>query len=213
VTREKVYQASIQQRLAVADLIDGLDEDQLTRPSLCRGWDLRTVAAHLASAVSPGKLPFLLAVLRHRGDAHRANDTMARRTALQPTADLAATLRRYAESRFAPPVVGPCGPLTDVVVHGGDMRLPLGLTHTPDPSHVRLALEFITTGRPVGFMPKRRLDHLRLVAEDTDWAWGDGDVISGSGIDLLMAACGRTAVLERLSGPAVPVLRDRLPEV
>jgi hypothetical protein len=90
------------------------------------------------------------------------------------------------------------------------MRVPLGLPHAPDPADVALALEFITAGRPVGFVPKGALRGLRLVATDLDRTWGDGDALEGRGIDLLMAACGRTALLPALTGAGVPVLAGRL---
>ncbi|WP_433297248.1 maleylpyruvate isomerase family mycothiol-dependent enzyme [Pseudonocardia sp. CA-142604] len=207
-----VYVASGRERRRIADLIDELDADQLGSPSLCEGWTVRTVAAHLVAATTPSKLSFVGELLRHRGDAHATNDTIARRiAAAEPAGELATRLRRNADSRFAPPFVGARGPLTDVLVHGGDMRLPLGLPHTPDPAHVRPALEFVTTGRPVGFVPRGRLRGLRLVATDLDWTWGDGATIEGRGIDLLMAACGRHVILANLTGAGAAVLRDRLP--
>lgn len=210
MTSETVFAASAVERRAVADLITDLDDGQLATPSLCAGWDVRTVAAHLASAVAPSGRTFLVAVLRSGGNLHRANDAVARREARRPVADLARTLRTHAGSRFAPPVTGPRGPLTDVLVHAGDMRLPLGLPHEPAVTHVRLALDFVTQGRPVGFVPRRRLQGLRLVAEDLDWSSGDGELLSGRGIDLLMASCGRAPVLTRLHGPGGEILRRRL---
>ncbi|GAA1169880.1 maleylpyruvate isomerase family mycothiol-dependent enzyme [Pseudonocardia alaniniphila] len=205
-----VYVASARERRRIADLIDELNADQLGTPSLCEGWTVRTVAAHLVAATTPSKLSFVGELLRHRGDAHATNDTIARRIAAEPAGEIATRLRRNADSRFAPPFVGARGPLTDVLVHGGDMRLPLGLPHAPDPAHVRPALEFVTTGRPVGFVPRGRLRGLRLVATDLDWTWGDGAAIEGRGIDLLMAACGRHVVLANLTGPGAAVLQDRL---
>ena len=91
------------------------------------------------------------------------------------------------------------------------MRVPLGLPHTPDPADVAPALEFITTGRPVGFVPQGALRGLRLVATDLDRTWGDGDPLEGRGIDLLMAACGRTALLPALTGAGVPCSRGGSP--
>lgn len=196
----------------MADLLDGLDESQLGTASLCAGWDVRTVAAHLASAVTPSKVGFVVAVLRARGNAHRANDAVARQVARQPVAQIVQTLRDHADSRFAPPVVGARGPLTDVLVHAGDIRVPLGLPHAPSPDHVRLALEFVTQGRPVGFVPRGRLADITLAPDDVDWSWGEGALLTGAGIDLLMAACGRRAVLTRLAGPGRELLRRRLGE-
>jgi hypothetical protein len=121
-----------------------------------------------------------------------------------------ARLQRSAGRRVSPPVVGPRGPLTDVLVHGGDMRVPLGLPHDPGADGVRAALQFVTGGRPVGFVPRGRLTGLRLVAEDVDVAHGEGAAVHGRGIDLLMAVCGRRALLHALRGPGVPVLARRL---
>jgi uncharacterized protein (TIGR03083 family) len=131
VSNEAVYLASARERHGTADLIVGLDADQLSSPSLCQSWTIRTVAAHLVAATTPSKLPFVLELVRRRGDAHATNDGIARRIATPPAGELATRLRRNADSRFAPSFVGPRGPLTDVLVHGGDMRLPLGLPHTP----------------------------------------------------------------------------------
>lgn len=148
---------------------------------------------------------------RSAGNLHRANDALARAQARLPVADTVQALRSGADSRFAPPVVGARGPLTDVLVHAGDMRLPLGLPHAAAASHVRIALRFVTEGRPIGFVPRGRLKGLHLAADDLGWSWGYGAQLTGRGIDLLMAACGRVSVLDRLAGPGAPILRRRLP--
>lgn len=206
VDSESVFTAAAVERRAVADLLEDLDEGQLATPSLCTGWDVRTVAGHLAAAVAPSKKPFLVAVLRSAGNVHRANDAVARQEARKPIAALVQTLRSRADSHFAPPVIGARGPLTDVLVHAGDIRLPLGLPHDPSATHVHLALDFVTRGRPVGFVPRGRLKGVRLVADDLAWSWGDGALLSGRGIDLLMAACGRASALALLKGPGVATL-------
>lgn len=136
----------------------------------------------------------------------------ARRAGARPVAATVALLRERAESRFTPPVTGPRAPLTEVLVHEGDMRIPLGLPLEPDTSGVRIGLEFITTGRPIGFVPRGRLRGLRLVATDDNWEWGDGAAeVHGRGIDLLMAACGRSSVLPALDGQGSKTLAERIP--
>ncbi len=127
---------------------------------------MRTVAARLAAAVSPGKGGAIVGAL------------------LQ-------------------------APLTDVLVHAGDIRIPLGLPHDPAADHVRIALDFVTARRPIGFVPRGRLRGLRLAAEDLDWSFGEGAQVEGRGIDLLMAACGRAAALTQLRGPGAATLRAR----
>jgi len=205
-----VFAAAAAERRALAEQLAGLAPEQWAAPSLCAGWDVRVVTAHLVAALSPALLELLGAVVRAGGRLHHANDALARRTARQPTGDLVTALRQRADTRASPPVTGPRAPLTDVLVHAGDIRLPLGLAHDPAERGVRAALDFVTTGRPVGFVLRGRLTGLRLVAEDLDASWGTGPVVAGRGIDLLMAACGRSAVIDRLHGEAAGVLADRL---
>ena len=210
MSSDSVFRASAVERRAVADLLDTLDEAQLATASLCAGWDVRTVGAHLAGAVRPSVPALASALLRSGGNLHRANQLSAREAARRPVAEIARTLRDNAGSRFSPPVVGARGPLTDVLVHAGDIRVPLGMPHEPALGHVRMSLDFLTGGRPVGFVPRGTLRGLRLVATDLAWSSGDGATVSGRGIDLAMAVCGRSAVLDRLGGAGLPVLRHRL---
>jgi uncharacterized protein (TIGR03083 family) len=168
------------------------------------------VAGHLTAAVTTPTGAFLRELVRQPGNGHKTNTVLARRLAQRPAAELAGLLREHAEREFSPPVVGPRGPLADGLVHEGDMRVPLGLPHDPAPDDVAPALEFITTGRPVGFVRRGALRGLRLVATDLDGVWGDGDPLEGRAVDLLMAACGRTALLPALTGAGVPVLAGRL---
>jgi uncharacterized protein (TIGR03083 family) len=210
VTTDQVHAAAAAERRDLADLLERLDDAQWSTPSLCAGWDVRTVAGHLVSALSPSPWALVGAVLRSGGRPHLANDALARRAARESPARIVALLRERADRRITPPVVGARGPLTDVLVHAGDIRLPLGLPHSPAGDHVRPALTFAAAGRPIGFVPRGLLAGLRLVADDLDQAWGSGTPVTGAGMDLLMAACGRTAVLPRLHGPGLPVLRERL---
>lgn len=49
-----VFAAVADQRRQFASLINGLDDAQLATPSLCLGWDVKTVAAHVVSTVLDG---------------------------------------------------------------------------------------------------------------------------------------------------------------
>lgn len=207
---DAVVAASAAERRWLADLVETLDDAQLDTPSLCTEWTVRDVLGHLVAAVAPSGRGFLADLLRARGNPHRANVLAARRVARLPVPDLAAALRAHAGSRFAPPVTGLRGPLTDAVVHAADVAVPLGLPHDPPAATVRLALDFVAHGRPLGFVPRGRLTGLRLVAEDLDWAAGTGAPVRGRGVDLLVAACGRPQVLGALTGDGVTELGRRL---
>ena len=56
---------------------------------------------------------------------------------------------------------------------------------------------------------KRRVEGVTLQATDTDWSHGSGPVVAGPALALMLAATGRTAVLDELTGPGVAVLRGR----
>ncbi|MEQ3551804.1 maleylpyruvate isomerase family mycothiol-dependent enzyme [Pseudonocardia nematodicida] len=206
---QAVFAAIARVRLRFADLIDSIDDDRLGTPSLCAGWAVRDVAGHLSIASAPSLPALLWAVLRAGGSYDRAMDRLSRDAGTRPVAELAATIRANAGSRFAMPEVGPRGPLTDVLVHTVDVAQPLGLEYDAGPDGLRAALEFVTAGRATAFVARGRLAGLRLVADDVGFAAGAGAEVTGRAIDILAAACGRAAVLDRLTGPGVEILRAR----
>jgi uncharacterized protein (TIGR03083 family) len=210
VDNEAIFAASATERRGFAEMLKGLDARQLATPSLCGGWDVATVGAHLAAAITT-KLPvFMLAMVRNRGSFDRANDWTARQAAKRPIADTIDILERNAESRFTPPGGGPRAPLTDVLVHRGDICRPLGLPHDPPGDHVLIALRFLTGPRPTGFVRGGSLAGLHLAADDLDTEFGTGEELRGRGVDLMMAVCGRVQALDLLSGPGVETLRSRV---
>jgi uncharacterized protein (TIGR03083 family) len=207
--REQVFRAVADERTTIAALLDELGPDQLATSSLCAGWDVKTVAAHLVSDFSDGFWGFLASGVRH-GSIDRGIDALARRRAQASAAEIAETLRREAGHRLSPPVTGPLSGLTDVLVHGADMRIPLGVPHRPDPRWVARVLDFLTGPTQLGFFPRRRLRGVALRDEDTGQAWGKGELIRGPGMAVMLAICGRLVAFDDLTGPGVPVLRSRL---
>jgi uncharacterized protein (TIGR03083 family) len=131
---------------------------------------------------------------------------MARR----PAGELAAGLRENAENPFRPPVVGYPGQVTDLQVHGQDIRRPLGLPHHLNPDRLRVSLDLLVSGRAPGFVPKGRPSGLRFEATDLNWEWGTGPLIRGTAEAVMLALTGRPVVLAELAGDGVATLRDRL---
>jgi uncharacterized protein (TIGR03083 family) len=209
VERDQIHAATAQERRRIADLIDDLDEAQLATPSLCAGWDVKTVAAHLVSVLAEGTLRVTWLGAR-RGSPDRAIDELARRSAQRPAAEIAASLRDLADHQYwRPPPQAP-GLLAEVLAHSGDIRIPLGLPFEPDPQPTAIALDFLTGPVPIGLVPLGRLRGIRLQATDIDRTWGKGQEIRGRSAELLMAAVGRNAVLDALDGPGLPSLRQRI---
>lgn len=204
-----VLGAIADERRRAADFIESLTDEQLATPSLCAGWTVKQVAAHLVAAVaSPGGTvvrTLLLSGLR----PDRANTLLAADLARRPIARLAAELREHADSRFRLPVIGYAGPFTDLQIHGQDMRRPLGLPHYLQPDRMRYSLDFLTGGHAVGFTPARRIAGLRFEVPELHWTHGDGPLVSGLAEPMLLALTGRRVVLPELTGPGVEILAGR----
>lgn len=211
---EVAYEIATQTRELAADVFVGLTEEQWRTPSLCAGWTVREVAAHLVEAGENrvGTVGLVVALVRHRGDLDRWVDRRARRAAERTTDDLVSSLRSGAARRLDPPVIGPRGPMSDSLVHLRDAARPLGLDAMPPPGHWREVLDFLLPPRPVtrSFVPADRVIGLRLVATDQDWAYGDGAEISGTSEAITMAICGRAHALADLHGAGTERLRSRL---
>jgi uncharacterized protein (TIGR03083 family) len=208
VDQQFVFAAVAQERRQLASLLNDLDEAQLATPSLCLGWDVKTVAAHVVSTVDDGMSGFLQMAIR-RGSLGRGIDALARRRAPAPTAEIVASIRQHADRPICSPVFGPLGPLADILVHSGDIRIPLGLPFEPDAQLTALA-DFLTGRWPIGFLPLGRLRRVRLSATDVNRTWREGAEISGPVAALMMSVCGRAALLHLLDGPGVSLLRQRM---
>jgi uncharacterized protein (TIGR03083 family) len=203
-------------RRRAADLLAGLTPEQWRTPSLCAGWTVREVAAHLVEQLEGDDmtmLGLLGALVRYRGSLDRMVDVHARRAASRPTDELVAQLRDLAGTELDPPVIGPRGPMVDSLVHLRDMARPIGADVDAPPEDWRHALDFVATPTSVtrSFAPRKRLAGLRLVATDQDWAKGDGAELRGPSEALVMAVTGRAVALADLTGPGVDLLRGRLP--
>lgn len=204
----QIFAGCARLRRELAGWLSTLTDDQLATRSLCDEWTVREVAGHIAGSLTVPVRTVLLRAVRCRFDPHRAIAELAREQAARPLAELTATLREHADVELRPPVVRAHGPLADLLVHDGDMRIPLGLPMTPDPELATVVLGFLAAGAP-GFTPRRRLTGLRLVATDLDRSWGTGADVRGCGADLMLAVCGRRTVLDRLSGPGASILASR----
>jgi uncharacterized protein (TIGR03083 family) len=198
-------------RRLAADLFASLTDEQWATPSLCAGWTVRDVAGHLLMPLEMSFGAFLLRLVRERGSFDRTADRVSRELARRTTTEIVTALREKADSRIAPPGLGPAGPFTDSCVHLRDAARPLGSPVSPPPADWRAVLDFLVS-RPArrGFVRAGRLTGLRLQADDQEWGHGDGELVTGPSEAMAMAMAGRPAALPDLSGPGVPTLATRL---
>jgi uncharacterized protein (TIGR03083 family) len=213
VDREDSWRAIERQRRVIAELLEDLTDEQWDTPSLCTGWRVRDVAAHIAMAPTPpGPWVMLVEGVRARGSFNRLNHDVAVRHANRPGADLVAEIRKHAASRRLPAVTSYRNILPDVMVHGQDIAIPLG-RHLAMPTDAAAAgaTRVWTMGWP--FWARRRLAGFRLTATDAECTVGSGAEVRGPIDALLLLLTGRTVSLPRLTGDGVRNLSTRLSTV
>lgn len=195
------------ERRALADLLETLTPEQWATPSLCSGWTVRHVAAHVMVGPTVSMARFLGAMVRARGSFDRANDRLAGNRAQLPTGTLVADLRERADSRFTPPGLDWHAPLTDLLLHRLDITVPLGIDHGRPKAPWADALDLVVSKRAVpGFLPKG-LPGLTFAATDLDWSRGEGPRVEGPVEALALAITRRPVRLEELTGPGREALR------
>ncbi|GGD29848.1 maleylpyruvate isomerase family mycothiol-dependent enzyme [Nocardioides daphniae] len=188
------------ERSSLADLLDGLTETQWSTPSLCPGWTVRDVAAHLAMAQS--RVGDVVGPMLRSGFSM---DRMIRQSAVTSPLghdEITRTLRGFVGSRRRAPFVQETEPLLDILVHGQDICLPLGLDRPMPLDAARVAADRMVTlnRRPVVRL-RPSLRGVRLEATDTDWSTGTGTTVRGPMRALVMVVAGRgRAVTRELSG-------------
>ena len=198
-------------RTELADQLASLPDDSWDRPSLCNGWRVRDVVAHmtLPERFSRGLNPLARAGFSLRRMIR--DDAVARGSA--PVADVLAAFRAGIERQTTPPGRRPQHVLDDTYVHARDVRRPLDLVAPPgsptlDSDVLVGILAALAADRSLGVA--RRVTGLRLVATDVDWARGTGSEVVGPAEALALVMTGRPAGLAELSGPGLATLTDRL---
>ena len=210
-TDVEIYARTTSNRLMIADLLETLDDTQWEAPTLCTGWTVRHLAAHLVQPMLVGFGRFFLTAMRFRGNTDKTVDYHTRRLARRPRAELIALLREHAKDRVNPPRVGPMGPFAETCIHLRDIARPLALTVDVPNEHWGFLLDYLTSPTVApALVPAGRLDGLHLTATDTAWSSGSGALVTGPIEAIGMAVTGRPAALTDLHGPGLDTLASRL---
>ncbi|MDP5182067.1 maleylpyruvate isomerase family mycothiol-dependent enzyme [Blastococcus sp. BMG 814] len=190
-------------------LLVDLTPQQWAAPSLCGGWSVRDVVAHVLSYEELGVGQLAGRFVSGRFTVDRTNAVGLREYGTRTPAELIQLLDDHLTPSGLTAGMGGAIALTDGMIHQQDIRRPLGLPRSIPAERLVPAL------RTALFAPTLlgvvRVRGLRLVATDIDWTFGRGPEISGPAEALLMTMAGRRGVVGELSGSGRERLARRLP--
>jgi uncharacterized protein (TIGR03083 family) len=196
------------ERAALAEDLSGLSAQQWRHGTLCGRWDVEEVVAHLTAAASLNRWKWLRSMLgaRLRPDVHNQRRLVEHRGSTPgETLD---RFRAVTESTIAPSGHIPAY-LGEVVVHAQDIRHPLGLVRTPSVDALTPVAAFFAR-RDFAVASRSHIAGLHLQADDGPFIAGNGSLVTGSTLALVMSMAGRAPYLDELSGPGVQLLRSRV---
>lgn len=190
------------------DLLASLREEEWEVPSLCRGWRVRDVVAHIVHThlVTPCSLVGEWVSSGFSLDGRNARG-VARRASLSP----AALLQEYRATAYRTGAAPGRAALllVETVVHGGDIAVPTGRRVEVAPKALVTVAELVRSTEAV-LRGRTRAAGLELQASDVPWSAGAGPLVEGPLASIILALTGRGAGLDDLTGDGVKILRGRI---
>jgi uncharacterized protein (TIGR03083 family) len=209
ITESELHEKIAAERRELARVLSDLPGLAWDVDSLCAGWRVREVVAHMTMPFRYSAARFAAELARSGGRFNVMSDRIARRDAAAiSAAGLLSVLQDNATHPWKPPGGGYMGALTHDVIHGLDITVPLGSNRRVPEDRLRAVLDVIAA-------PKARnhfgtdLTGVELRAEDIDWAYGSGQQLSGAAQDLALVLCGRKLPPGRLQGEPAARFTDR----
>jgi uncharacterized protein (TIGR03083 family) len=174
----------------LADLLAAAPAGTWDAPSLCAGWQVRHVVAHVTMPARLTPEQFGAEMAAAGGDFAVLSDTVAARDGSLPVADHLAQLRSPVLHAWQPPGGGAAGALSHAVIHSLDVTV--GLDRPPvAPAEALVAVLDQLTDADGAFFGLD-LTGVRLEAADTDWSWGSGEAVRAGSGALVALLSGRT---------------------
>jgi uncharacterized protein (TIGR03083 family) len=195
------------ERRDLADTLEGLTLQQWEAASWCEGWSVHETAGHVVAAAEQTFPNFYKELLEAGFRFHVFTARGAARMARISPEELVNRLRARTVTTNHPPAPV-MAMLGEIVVHGADIRSPLGLSHgAPEPALIALADSWKNSNLLIG--AKRRIGGIRLRATDAAWSHGEGPEVVGPLQSLILAITGRKGSHQDLSGDGLAVLAAR----
>lgn len=196
------------ERADFAEFLASLTPEQWNAPTLCGGWQVRDVVAHVYSYEDLGFGGLAARFVTAGLDIDRINDRALGDYVGMGAKQLLARARDHVQPKGLTARFGGRIALTDGMIHQQDVRRPLGRPRAIPPDRLVAALGTARNAPTLG--ARKRIRELTLTATDLDWTTGTGPLVTGPAEALLMAIAGRRGVTSELSGPGLATLTERI---
>jgi uncharacterized protein (TIGR03083 family) len=196
------------ERADFAAFLATLPPPQWQAPTLCAGWRVRDVVAHVISYDNLNARSLLALSVRGRCRLGHINALALARYDTASPPQLLALLRDHLQPRGVPAALGSRVGLVEALIHHQDIRRALGQPRRIPPERLLPALRLALIAPDIGGLWRTR--GMRLIATDLRFSAGVGPQVRGPAEALLMAIAGRRGIANELSGPAQNKLANRL---
>jgi uncharacterized protein (TIGR03083 family) len=195
------------ERAALAADLAELTEQRWATQSLCDRFTVREVLAHMTAGASLSPARWMAGVIRCRFDF---DQQVAMRLAEHMGATPADTLEQFGRviTSMTKPPVPVAAMLGETIVHGEDIRRPLGIERDYPVTTLTTVADYYQ-GSDLPVLTRKRARGLRLTATDGPFTAGAGPRVSGTTLALIMAMAGRAPYCDELDGDGVAILRER----
>lgn len=203
-----VMRLAREERTDLAEFLGTLSPDQWNENTLCDGWRVRDVVAHLISYDGLTGAELFGRLSRAQFLPNRANAVGVSVAADRSPEELLVDLNAHLDPKGLTAGFGGRIGLLDGLIHHQDIRRGLGTPREVPAERLAPAMAFARIAPPIGAIWRAR--GLRLVATDLNWSAGRGPEVTGPAEPLLLAIAGRKGVVAELSGPGQPTLATRI---
>lgn len=174
----------------LADLLTAAPPETWDAPSLCEGWQVRHVIAHMTMPARFTQEQFAAEMAAAGGDFTEFCNTVVERDASLPFPDQLDALRSQQLHEWQPLGGGTAGALRHAVIHSLDVTIALDRSAVAPNDAVLAVLDQLAAAN--GTLFGVDLTEVRLEATDTDWSWGSGEAVRADSGLLVALLSGRT---------------------
>ena len=184
---------------ALAELLASASDATWNVGSLCDGWRVREVVAHMTMPARYSEAQFMEQLELYGFDFTRLSNEIASRDAGVPSSQLMEDLHSDELHHWTPPGGNYHDALNHVVIHSLDITVPLRRARLASDETIRMILEDLTLGgihRNFGI----EIEGRSFEAIDIGWTFSSGQLLRGKAEDIALALCGRSVPNGSLEG-------------